>query len=145
MSLWDYKILDLIVKEGNLRKAAESMHLTPAAVSHSLAKLEKEFGLPLFVRGRRSMELTQYGKMLLPHIRTILDADMRLHSELQRIKGDMNGLVRIGVINSVCCAWLPAILQRLHEMNCPLSSRQVKKEKLRHEGLVPVSKGSQAL
>ena len=92
MSLWDYKILDLIVKEGNLRKAAESMHLTPAAVSHSLAKLEKEFGLPLFVRGRRSMELTQYGKMLLPHIRTILDADMRLHSELQRIKGDMNGL-----------------------------------------------------
>ena len=30
-------------------------------------------------------------------------------------------------------------------VNCPLSSRQVKKEKLRHEGLVPVSKGSQAL
>ena len=31
------------------------------------------------------------------------------------------------------------------KMNRPLSSRQVKKEKLRHEGLVPVSKGSQAL
>ena len=30
-------------------------------------------------------------------------------------------------------------------MNRPLSSRQVKKEKLRHEGLVPVSNGSQAL
>ena len=31
------------------------------------------------------------------------------------------------------------------KMNRPLSSRQMKKEKLRHEGLVPVSKGSQAL
>ena len=31
------------------------------------------------------------------------------------------------------------------KMNRPLSSRQVKKEKLCHEGLVPVSKGSQAL
>lgn len=31
------------------------------------------------------------------------------------------------------------------KVNRPLSSRQVKKEKLRHEGLVPVSKGSQAL
>lgn len=31
------------------------------------------------------------------------------------------------------------------KVNCPLSSRQVKKEKLRHEGLVPVSKGSQTL
>lgn len=30
-------------------------------------------------------------------------------------------------------------------VNRPLSSRQMKKEKLRHEGLVPVSKGSQAL
>lgn len=35
--------------------------------------------------------------------------------------------------------------QRPGAMNRPLSSRQVKKEKLRHEGLVPVSKGSQAL
>ena len=31
------------------------------------------------------------------------------------------------------------------EMNRPLSSRQVKKAKLCHEGLVPVSNGSQAL
>ena len=31
------------------------------------------------------------------------------------------------------------------QVNRPLSSRQMKKEKLRHEGLVPVSKGSQAL
>lgn len=30
-------------------------------------------------------------------------------------------------------------------VNRPLSSRQVKKERLRHEGLVPVSKGSQTL
>ena len=35
--------------------------------------------------------------------------------------------------------------RRLKAVNRPLSSRQVKKEKLRHEGLVPVSKGSQAL
>lgn len=33
----------------------------------------------------------------------------------------------------------------VQKLNRPLSSRQVKKEKLRHEGLVPVSKGSQAL
>ncbi len=115
MSLWDYKIFDLIVREGNLRKAAEAMHLTPAAVSHSLAKLEKEFGLPLLVRGRGGMELTQYGRALLPHIRSTLSADGRLHSELQRIKGSMNGMVRIGVINSVCCTWLPSILQRMRE------------------------------
>ena len=35
--------------------------------------------------------------------------------------------------------------RRFWPVNRPLSSRQVKKEKLRHEGLVPVSKGSQTL
>ncbi|MEM5125711.1 hypothetical protein AACB49_17985, partial [Enterococcus faecium] len=39
------------------------------------------------------------------------------------------------------CILLAAVLR----MNRPLSSRQVKKEKLRHKGLVPVSKGSQTL
>lgn len=115
MSLWDYKILDLIIQEGNLRKAAEIMHLTPAAVSHSLAKLEKEFGLPLLVRGRGGMELTRYAKALLPHIRSTLTADARLHAELERIKGNMDGMVRIGTINSVCCTWMPAILQRMRQ------------------------------
>lgn len=36
-------------------------------------------------------------------------------------------------------------IKRRMQLNRPLSSRQMKKEKLRHEGLVPVSKGSQAL
>ena len=115
MSLWDYRIFLSIVKEGNLRKAAEQLHLTPAAASHSLSKLEKEFGLPLFVRGRAGMELTQYGKVLLPHIRSTISADDGLHLELQRIKGRMNGLIRIGVINSTCCAGLPTILQKIRE------------------------------
>ena len=35
--------------------------------------------------------------------------------------------------------------EAVKDLNRPLSSRQMKKEKLRHEGLVPVSKGSQAL
>ena len=59
MSLWDYKIFDLIVSEGSMRKTAEQMHLTPAAISHSLAKLEAEFGLPLIVRGRGAVKLTE--------------------------------------------------------------------------------------
>ena len=36
-------------------------------------------------------------------------------------------------------------IRRSLSLNRPLSSRQVKKEKLRHKGLVSVSKGSQTL
>ena len=110
MSLWDYMIFDKIVETGSLREAADALHLTPAAVSHSLGKLEKRFALPLLVRSRSGIELTQYGRELLPHIRGALDADAKLQSEVSRIKGELHGSVRIGVFNSVCCSWMPAIL-----------------------------------
>ena len=107
MSLWDYKIFDLIVSTGNLRKAAGIMHLTPAAISHSLNKLEKELGLPLVSRGRTGIELTEYGKDLLPYIQTILANDKKFFEEVERIRGVLSGTVRVGVFNSVCCAWIP--------------------------------------
>ena len=50
--------------------------------------------------------------------------------------------VSLQVVIGLCKRKETAALKLL---NRPLSSRQVKKEKLRHEGLVPVSKGSQAL
>ena len=44
-----------------------------------------------------------------------------------------------GVVCTVCKVGF------INKLNRPLSSRQVKKEKLCHEGLVPVSNGSQTL
>lgn len=117
MSLWDYMIFDKIVETGSMREAAESLHLTPAAVSHSLGKLEKRFGLSLLVRSRVGIELTHYGRELLPHMRAALDADSKLLTEVSRIKGELHGSVRIGVFNSVCCAWMPAILQRMRQVH----------------------------
>ena len=49
--------------------------------------------------------------------------------------------VSLQVVISLCKRKETAALK----LNRPLSSRQVKKEKLCHAGLVPVSKGSQAL
>ena len=41
----------------------------------------------------------------------------RLLTEVSRIKGELHGSVRIGVFNSVCCAWMPAILQRMRQVH----------------------------
>ena len=58
----------------------------------------------------------------------VLDS-LRVHPGIQQV-GD------IGVAQQMWCHM---------ELNRPLSSRQMKKRKLGHEGLVPESKGSQAL
>lgn len=113
MSLWNYAIFDLIVTTGNLKQAADMMNLTASAVSHSLQKLEKEFGFPLLLRSRTGIELTEHGRAILPYIRAVLAVDKKLHAEVERISGVMRGSIRIGVYNSICCTWLPSIIRQI--------------------------------
>ena len=45
-------------------KAAEELHVTPAAISHHIRMLEQRLGFPLFVRLTRKLALTPQGKAL---------------------------------------------------------------------------------
>lgn len=62
----------LVADEGNLTRAAKRRHTTPSAVSEHLRQLEEQFGLPLFDRSSRGMELTPEGRKLLPPARQAL-------------------------------------------------------------------------
>ncbi|MCH8550859.1 MAG: LysR family transcriptional regulator [Natronospirillum sp.] len=62
----------LVADEGNLTRAAKRRHTTPSAVSEHLRQLEDQFGLTLFDRSSRGMELTPEGRKLLPPARQAL-------------------------------------------------------------------------
>jgi DNA-binding transcriptional LysR family regulator len=47
---------------GNFSRAAQSLHVTPAAVSRSVARLEADFGVRLFQRSTRALVQTQAGQ-----------------------------------------------------------------------------------
>ena len=51
-------------------KAAEELHVTPAALSHQIRGLEDLLGLKLFIRRPRSIELTEAARLIQPGIRT---------------------------------------------------------------------------
>ena len=48
-------VLDTIVAEGGVSRAAERLNLTQPAISHALARLRELFGDPLFVRHGRTL------------------------------------------------------------------------------------------
>lgn len=56
----------------NFRAAAEHVHLTQPAFTRSIARLERELGTQLFVRDKRSVELTPAGSALLGQVRALL-------------------------------------------------------------------------
>lgn len=55
-------------------RAAEELHVTPAALSHQIRGLEDLLGLKLFVRRPRSIELTEAARLIQPGIRTAFES-----------------------------------------------------------------------
>ena len=56
------ELLVRAVDAGSFAKAARSLELTPSAVSHAIAQLEKELRVPLFYRTTRQLRLTEDGE-----------------------------------------------------------------------------------
>jgi len=53
--------------------AAEELNLTQAAVSHQIRSLESMFGVQLFIRRSRTLDLTDMGKAYLPSVRGAIE------------------------------------------------------------------------
>ncbi len=64
-----FRCFDEVARRGSIRKAAESMHLTAAAVHQQILNLEQQIGTPLFDRMPRGMQLTAAGEIMIAAIR----------------------------------------------------------------------------
>ena len=115
MSSYDIflKVADL----GSVTKAAAALGYTQTGASHAIAKLERQAGLPLFIRGSGGMTLTPEGRALLEPARELVNASHALEQAMSAIRGTVEGTLRLGSFTSVSTKWLPRIVsefQRLH-------------------------------
>ena len=73
----------------SVKLAAEELHVSPAAVSQQIAKLEKTLGIQLLIRSTRRVELTDAGRIYLrevePALRRISEATQRLTRQPERL------------------------------------------------------------
>jgi DNA-binding transcriptional LysR family regulator len=92
--------LELLVRAadaGSFAKAAESLDLTPSAVSHSIAQLERDLRVTLFYRTTRQLRLTDDGEELYRRAREILDKLAEAEGFVTRARARLTGTLRIGL------------------------------------------------
>ena len=57
------RVFEVAARHASFTRAAEELHVTQSAVSKQVATLEDHLGRALFIRGHRSLELTEAGQM----------------------------------------------------------------------------------
>ncbi|MHC5264326.1 LysR family transcriptional regulator [Streptomyces sp. UC4497] len=65
-------VLDALLREQNVTRASERLHMTQPATSTALARLRKVLGDPLLVKHGRHMELTPRAEALVEPVRSVL-------------------------------------------------------------------------
>jgi DNA-binding transcriptional LysR family regulator len=110
------ELLVRAVDAGSFAKAARSLELTPSAVSHAIAQLEKELRVPLFYRTTRQLRLTEDGEGVYQRGCEILRQLAELESDARKGPDRLTGTLRVGlgvpVSRHVIMPLLPAFLRR---------------------------------
>jgi len=96
-----------VCEERNIARAAQREAIVASAISKRIAAIEGEVGVSLLKRGRRGIEPTAAGEVLLRQARDVLATLERMHAELSEFASGVNGSVRVFASLSVLSEFLP--------------------------------------
>ena len=99
-------ILREIERNGSLTAAADSLHLTQSALTHSIKKLEQRTGATLWSKEGRAIRLTQAGSYLLTVANRLLPQLEYADQVIERFAKGEKGVIRIGMECHPCYQWL---------------------------------------
>jgi LysR family transcriptional regulator, transcription activator of glutamate synthase operon len=106
---------EAVARHEHVSRAAIELAVAQPAITKQLKDLERELeGGKLFERVGRRLRLTETGRVLLTHARTVLAQVDALRAEMRERGGLSSGRVGIGAPPSVGERLLPNILRRFH-------------------------------
>lgn len=90
-----------VAEELNFTKAGWKLHVAQPALSRQMRQLEEEIGIPLLVRDRRSVRLTDPGRIFLEQARAVLGKASDALDTVRRAGRGEYGRVKIGIASGL--------------------------------------------
>lgn len=104
-----------VAEELHFARAAERVGINQSPLSKAITLMERNLGVRLFVRDRRSTKLTEIGQILLDDARRVLaEADQARRSILAAAAG-MVGRLRIAITDGLAQPRLAALLRKTYQ------------------------------
>lgn len=99
-----------VYQEGSFSRAARKLFLTQPTLSISIHKVEEKIGMPLFERGKQSLELTDAGEIYIKKAKEIRNIENELKSQIDDLAELNSGEIHIGGTQYFNSYVLPPVL-----------------------------------
>lgn len=99
-----------VYQSGSFSKAAQALYLTQPALSIAIQKVEAEIGMPLFIRDKKPLELTDAGKVYIEKVKQIMHLESELSKELSDLSSLNIGSLVLGGTHYLNSYILPPVL-----------------------------------
>jgi DNA-binding transcriptional LysR family regulator len=115
LNLDQLRTLVAIVDLGTFSAAAHALHLAQPTVSLHVSELESRLNAKLVLRGRRKVQPTPAGAMLVERARRLLrEAEDAVEAVQRHVQG-RTGRVRLGTSTGVLVHLLPTVLEAMNQ------------------------------
>ena len=91
MDLRSLNYFTVVAEELNFTRAAQRLNMSQPPLSNQIRNLEEELGTQLFVRGGRSLQLTEAGLLLYRRAEQLLDLAERTREEVSSFAMGLSG------------------------------------------------------
>jgi len=104
-----------VFEEGSFTRAAKRENIVQPALSVQITQLEKELTVKLFERSAQGIQPTLAGDHYYKFCKTLLRSVEAATQEMRDFSGSITGLIRAGVMPSICRGPLTSVLNRYLE------------------------------
>ncbi len=130
MTFEQLRIFLAVAELMHFTRAAESLYITQPAVSAAIQSLETEYGVKLFHRIGRHIEITDAGKLLQVEAQKILDQVSLTQRGLRELNNMQRGELKLGSSLTIGNYWLPEKISQFNRhypgihINCTLGNAE---------------------
>ncbi|MFY9151491.1 MAG: selenium metabolism-associated LysR family transcriptional regulator [Prolixibacteraceae bacterium] len=109
------RVFQSVARNLSFTKAANELFITQPAITKHIKELEAEFEVKLFDRSGNKINLTPAGILLLSYTDHILTLHNEVKFEISQLKGNLEGILRIGASTTISQYVIPPFLAKFHE------------------------------
>ena len=98
MELRTLRYFTVVARELNITRAAEKLNMSQPPLSNQIKALEEELGVQLFIRGKRHLELTEEGALLLRRAVQMQELADKTRQEIASLREGMTGTIYLSMV-----------------------------------------------